>query len=378
MKDSPLQFAAGLLASAGLLGLALAPEWARPEALEALRDRSLNRADTERMERGYYETLLDAGRRLDSPLGDGENPAPTPAPAEPSFEAGPLALPTSDVREFVLRPNLAETLRGGRWTTNSLGLRDREYAVPKPPGTVRVAMLGDSIGVGWGVDDGRGFEPLVEAALDARSRSSGGPAVEILNFSVPGHAPGQRWEHFARSAWPTAPDLALYQATPADPGWDTRRLRGLLPRGIGWDCPQYRDVLAQTRLPRGRDFEFYRRALRPIAWALLGEVYRTVVSECHARGVPAAWVLVPRVGKPIDPGERARLVELARLSGFDAVIDLTDAYDGLGPAELAIAPNDYHPNAEGHARLARGLEAALAARPELLRIRAAGPPGDGR
>ncbi len=38
------------------------------------------------------------------------------------------------------------------------------------------------------------------------------------------------------------------------------------------------------------------------------------------------------------------------------------------PAALAISPTDYHPNADGHARLARRLEAALAARPEVRRL----------
>ena len=55
------------------------------------------------------------------------------------------------------------------------------------------------------------------------------------------------------------------------------------------------------------------------------------------------------------------LVALARAAGFTAVVDLSDAYDGLDPAALAIGPDDYHPNADGHARLARRLDAGRCA-----------------
>ncbi len=75
-------------------------------------------------------------------------------------------------------------------------MRDRSYPIAKPAGTFRIAFVGDSIGAGWGVNDEQRFESILERDWDARSRRSGGPAVEILNFAVPGHSPGQRWDHF--------------------------------------------------------------------------------------------------------------------------------------------------------------------------------------
>ena len=38
---------------------------------------------------------------------------------------------------------------------------------------------------GWGVDDGDGFEPLLESRLSTRSRGQRRARVEILNFAVP-------------------------------------------------------------------------------------------------------------------------------------------------------------------------------------------------
>ena len=63
---------------------------------------------------------------------------------------------------------------------------------------------------------------------------------------------------------------------------------------------------------------------------------------------------------------------MARAAGFARVVDASDAYDGLDAARLAVEPDDFHPNADGHARLAHGLDEALAALPEVRRLRTRG------
>jgi hypothetical protein len=184
--------------------------------------------------------------------------------------------------------------------------------------------------------------------------------LEILNFAVPGHAPGQRWEHFARVGWPTDPDVILFEGTPADLGWDERRLRSLIPRGLGLDAPVYRDVLTEIGITRLTPSDDLKARLRPHREAILLGVYRRVVDHCRGRDIPVAWVLLPRVGKPVDPEDRARIHQLATAAGFDRVVDLSNAFDGIPASSLAIAPDDFHPNAEGHAILARKIDAALA------------------
>jgi lysophospholipase L1-like esterase len=375
-----------MLALVVLMGWALVP--AGPAAgrtlrlREVLRSTEQSRADYERMERGYYERLLDGGRRqLGAPMGADVDSATTAAQKEtrtgwlhleaPPFEAGPLAIAVNDLREFVLKPDLTFDHEGARWSTNTLGMRDREYSIAKPPGTFRIAFVGDSIGAGWGVNDGEGFEPLLERSLDERSQRAGGPVVEILNFAVPGHGPGQRWDHFSRIGWNTRPDLILFESTPADAGWDERRLRGLLPRGIGWDAAVYREALAASNAQPGHTAEIYKQVLRPYRDAFFAGVYHTVVADCRARNVPCILILVPRVGKAALPAERKHVLSVARSAGFTEVVDLTDAYDGIDPSTLAIGPNDFHPNAGGHARLAERLDAALGRQPEIQQLWAA-------
>jgi len=379
-RPARVRLAPSFLALSALLAWVVAPgELAGGVALrlrETLRNDLPSRADTERMERGYYEQLLDAGRQLGA-LSEAAGPpvhdrAATPDAA--TAEDQRLMYRTDDVREFLLKPNLVRDLsRMVPWSTNAAGMRDRAHAEAKPPGTFRIGLAGDSIAAGWGVDDHEGFEPRLEALWDERSRAAGGPAVEVLNFAVPGHGPGQRWSHFEAIGWTFHPDLVVYEATPADGGWDERRLRNNLARGVGFDAPVYRDVLASAGVRPGLRADSYRNLLRPLRWELLEGVYRRAAAECRARGVPAVWVLVPRVGKPIDPTEKRRLMDLARRAGFSAVVDVTTAYDGAEPSTLAVSANDFHPNADGHARIAAALDQALWTLPEFQALRSGAP-----
>jgi len=337
--DGPARPIRPILGTAALLAWGLVPPGAIPgwpaRVCVALRDDAPPARD-DRSERGYYEKLIEPARGQTSP--------PDP---------GVLATPVADVREYVLKPNFVATAGGARWTTNGLGMRDAAYDRAKPGGTCRVGLAGDSIACGWGVDDGLGFEPLAE-----RDWGRGG-RVEVLNFAVPGHAPGQRWEHFARVGWATGPDLVIFEGTTADLGWDERRLRVLVPRGLGPEAPSYREALAAAGVVAGLSPAEVKARLRPHREAILAGVYRRVVADCRARGVPVAWVLLPRVGKVASPADRAAMVDLARASGFDRTVDLSDAFDGRPAASLAIAPGDFHPNAQGHALLAGRLAAAL-------------------
>jgi hypothetical protein len=354
-----------ILVIVAMLGWRCAPrEWC-PRALNQLRwaigcddvenlERLLNRDETERKDQGYYNHLLDTG-------------------LEPGL-AQPICRTIADLREVVLIPNLSIVrAKGTTWHTNERGMRDRNYATPKPAGTFRIAMTGDSIGVALGVSEGRGFEPALEEWLAKQSHRRGGPAVEVLNFALPGRSPGQRWDHFQKIGWAMEPDLVLFEATAADVGWDHRRLAELLPRGIGWDSSLYGDILKRSGARRGATSADYARLLEPYRWELVAAVYRAVAADCRARGIPCLWILIPRVARVVEPDDHQRLVDLARAAGFSVVVDISDAFDGVDPADLAIHPSDFHPNAEGHALLAHRLNQALWPLPALQALHGPSP-----
>ncbi len=383
MVDEPMR-RRQLLATLAILAGGLVPDrlaGAGPSRLRAsLKSGLFNRVDAARIERGYYEQLLDDGQRLDD-LGDlpalrGRRRAGGTFGAP--VDSAPLVIRVDDLREVALRPSDSVERGGVRWSTNAQGMRDREYAVDKPAGTFRIALVGDSIAAGWGVNVEHRFESILERGWDERARRAGGPAVEVLDCAVPGHAPGQRWHHFREVGWPMRPDLVICEATEADVGWDERRLRYVLARGFGFDSPLYRPALEAAGVAPGWSPEEYKHALQPYHREVLAGAYRAMAADAAARGVPVVWVLIPRVGRPTDPAQRGALLAMARAAGFARVVDASDAYEGQDPVRLAVEPDDFHPNAAGHALLARRLDEVLGALPEVRRLWTPGGDPGGR
>ena len=90
------------------------------------------------------------------------------------------------VHHHRLRPKFDGVMQGARFTTSSLGLRDREYAIPKPAGTFRILMLGDSFTEGGGLEDGETMAKIVEAGLQ---RGTCGNAVDVINAGHASYSP---------------------------------------------------------------------------------------------------------------------------------------------------------------------------------------------
>ena len=90
------------------------------------------------------------------------------------------------VHHHRLRPKFDGVMQGAPFTTSSLGLRDREYAIPKPAGTFRILMLGDSFTEGGGLEDNETVAKIVEAGL--RSGACGN-AVDVINAGHASYSP---------------------------------------------------------------------------------------------------------------------------------------------------------------------------------------------
>ncbi len=95
-----------------------------------------------------------------------------------------------------------------RYRINADGFRDRRYVRPKPSGTFRVIVLGDSISFGYGVDEVDAFPQRIEAQL---ARLAAEPRIEVVNLGVGGYNPYNELE-LLRDVGPTyQPDLVLVQ-----------------------------------------------------------------------------------------------------------------------------------------------------------------------
>ncbi len=91
-------------------------------------------------------------------------------------------------------------------SVNSLGYRGPSRPFEKPPGTLRILLIGDSytFGVGMPEDD------TIAAQLERVLRSSSSHPVEVLNFGIPGLNLEETFEQYAHFASQWEHNLVLY------------------------------------------------------------------------------------------------------------------------------------------------------------------------
>ncbi len=104
-----------------------------------------------------------------------------------------------------LRPNSEAYYHGVNIKVNSQGMRDREYSVDKPEGVFRIAVLGDSLVFGFGVELNNTYTKLLEAELN----KLGVGDIEVLNFGMPGFGTKEEAEYWRVKAKMYDPDLVI-------------------------------------------------------------------------------------------------------------------------------------------------------------------------
>ncbi|MBX9687635.1 MAG: hypothetical protein K2X27_13090 [Candidatus Obscuribacterales bacterium] len=91
-----------------------------------------------------------------------------------------------------------------RSRVNALGFRDKIYRLPKPAGTQRVCVVGDSMTMGLEVALDKTFSKVLEKRLQAEGRN-----VEVLNCGMTGSGTGQQYLGFRKYIAPLQPDMLI-------------------------------------------------------------------------------------------------------------------------------------------------------------------------
>src|SRR5262249_22808472 len=159
----------------------------------------LNRADRETTSAGYYEGLIGGGegpQGMRSDLGMRVLGKPTEGVRFPAANVcNPL--PGGDFLQFELKPKLRKNPFGPPFCTKRHGMRDRDYSVEKPEGAYRIALLGSSIDMGWGISGEETYVNQFEEWLNVHAAKRGlTRRFEVLNFAVAAYSPLQRLEAF--------------------------------------------------------------------------------------------------------------------------------------------------------------------------------------
>ncbi|MFT7625116.1 MAG: hypothetical protein ACI9WU_004307, partial [Myxococcota bacterium] len=262
----------------------------------------------------------------------------TPREGAPFFEDPPDGL---DV-PWVLKAGSDEVFEGHyvtiaptRVRISDQGVReDREYAVPKPAETRRILMLGDSFVFGSGVEAAETFSDRFEVERGD---------LEVINMGVPGYNSGHAVALLEARGISFEPDgVVLFLSDNDFYNQGKERLREREAQGERWAAERY--VEGRVKARNKADGQWRRDpavALGAIADALkrLREL-----SEKHGFKVQI-FMLFPH------PLER----EITAMGGVTRLADA--AY--LKDMKALQIPKDLHPNAAGHARLARLLIDAL-------------------
>ncbi len=347
--------AVGLFDVSGVFG----PQVAR--RIGEVRRESVTPVEAAQAVQGYYEEIADAPVRAGAWLAELEGRAP-----RQQTHYSTMTRPADDLLEHELIPNWAGELAGSPITTNQFGMRDRAGLTrEKAAGVRRVAVVGSSVVMGYGVGDDEPFPRLVEDQLNAR-RAPGDPRYEFLNFGTGKSFAIHRRVLVGRKVLGFDPDVVYVVAQQDEYLGPVAHLAKLLAGGIDLPYPCLVDVSRKAGITPGTPWGEVQARLQPLAPEIVLGVYRDLVAECRQRGVLAVWVYVPMPGVAEPGGLEAELVRTAEQAGF-VVVNLSAWAAGRRPAEVKLGDADHHPNALGHRLIADRLLDELARRPNLLR-----------
>jgi len=378
-----------MLQSLVLLLVAVIPwpaDWDKVRGVvDSVRSPELNRAEREGHAAGYYEGLISGNDGSDVPSGDPSLRMIGESSGGVRFqEADVVHYLEDDFLQFELKPMVRRTLFGQPFLTNAFGMHDDPVAIEKPEGTIRIAVLGSSMDMGWGVRYQDTYINQLQEWLDGRAARMGlSPArrFEVLNFAVAAYSPMQRLETLRRKVLAFHPDLVIYSATTLDTRLMEIHLCNLLRKNVDLKYDFLREATSLAAIDdddirvdaKGRmlNKDRLKSKLRPFYWGLYDTTLGTIAADCRAAGVPLLLVVIPRVGKADSPSGRAEPV--ARLKAIAAhhgltVFDLSDTFDQFESAMLEIAAWDDHPNAVGHRRLFLALARAVVRDGELYQL----------
>lgn len=267
-----------------------------------------------------------------------------------------------------------------RVSINRLGFRGAELTRAKPPGEIRILMLGDSFTFGDFVDD----EHTLPAQLEARLQKAG-VSARVVNAGLAAATITEEVE-MAKRVLSLSPDLVILQFGENDVTelsqhptvWEqlaaNRRSKSRLPLSIAYPILRRTAVWHLFLLTRARARA---RTLQNTWTSTMGEAGASLNEALRARyrdglqgfasllrsaNIPLVFVVCPG-HRSLDPTKEEQVswaVGTARDLGISTVnIALGFRASGLPATTLYLLPHDGHPSPRGHAVAAEYLAAEL-------------------
>jgi hypothetical protein len=253
-----------------------------------------------------------------------------------------------------LKPNLDFIVKGVRTSTNAHGMKDRPYALQKPPATYRFALLGGSPELGMGVPIDQTMDNILEDHLSESPEWSRYKSVEILNFAAGKYTLMEHvavTENLIEAFSPDAIMLYLHYVDESD-----RMIASVAKNmidGRAKEYPYLADLAESLNINGGTDLYTAVNRLKPFKDELYFWALERIARFCDEKEIELVIMYMGVLIYEPDASRRSKAKIMPYLTTHDFnVIDLYDVYDGQDKAALMIAPWDDHPNAKGHALLA--------------------------
>jgi hypothetical protein len=352
----------------GLLVLAAIPQVAgqfgtsAEKMIATLRLDSYTPAEAGQVVLGYYDEITQTHVQAGPFLG---GPSTSERLRAVGVEYTELTQPTDDLLERELIPGWSGKAAGSPLSINQLGMRDRQDITQrKSANTCRIALVGSSVVMGYGVADDQVFKVLLGDRLNA-VRAENGPRFELLNFGT-----GMSWViHrrvlIERRVYAFEPDAIYYFAHQDELLGPVRHLAKLVARRDELPYPCLVDVVRQAGIKSGMSWGAVEARLQPFGQEIVVGMYRDLVDDCRRRSILPVWVYLPMPGIVDVPVKSSDLVSAAEEAGF-VVVNMANWSEGYAPADVKLSEHDLHANALGHRVIADRLFEAMRERPELL------------
>jgi hypothetical protein len=316
------------------------------QVVSSVREVRLSGHDADMAERGYYEQLLNV-QNFNSQLW--QVYAGWPLNWSRLEDTGALRL-TGDFAKQELVPLQTIHFRNATLTTNRWGMRDRDYSQHPSPEVRRIAFVGSSHVMGYGVNDDETFDALVELQLNRWAQSNTGQAIEVLNFAVDGYCPLQELLITDRRVLGFGPDVVAHFAHGGAEQRSAIHLAEMARTNVPIPYAPLRDIVDRAGiLPGMSEVEALRR-IKPFGDEIISWAYRHFAMRCQEEGALPVWIYLPTAGDKARP-QIAELKKLAEEAGFVA-LSLQDCYRGHDPKSIWFGEWDHHPNAFGHGLVA--------------------------
>jgi len=286
-----------------------------------------------------------------------------------SIAAARIATSDDRLLRYTYRPGATVRDAGGEMRITDDGLWDRPHVVPKPAGVYRVVILGDSVPNDPSIPYAKRFPSMLEAQL-ARDAPPG-VKVEVINVSCEGYNTIQEVRLLEKVGLKYQPDLIVVTYVLNDPF-----LQNGAYRRVGNSFFAFQLAPWFERMRGGSSCSLFAPLHSSYTFDLVVrasfERLRLLSERSPFTVLVTPLPIVERFDDATCLAQYDRVIDVARQQRF-STFRMVDAFAGLDYRRFLKqdAPGDItHPNADGHARIARTLSGLIA--PLALEVSASG------